>query len=99
MENSKSNKRKPTITATEINIAIANRNTLVAHIEHIIKVGQHGISYKHDPTNNDSFFIALKRKDCGCEYNFKEAKDIPSTSLICKHGNQIIRYTDEEILN
>lgn len=89
---------RPIITHTDISVSAKNREVLIGNIQKMI-YDFSGRFYVSHPYNEKHFFISLVRKDCGCKYEYKEIKDIPSTTLFCKHGNQIIRYTDEEILN
>jgi hypothetical protein len=91
-------KKAKHITLTEISIVTRNRTQFINDINHSILIAS-GMPYINDATNEDSFYIRVNRSDCKCEFTYKTAKEIPVSSLFCKHGNQIIRYTDEEILN
>ena len=82
----------------EINITTPNRDSLISHIHHIL-LSMNGVPYEHNANSEKSYFFKIGRKDCGCEFTYIHPEEVPKSSLFCKHGNQIIRYTDEETLN
>jgi hypothetical protein len=91
-------KKAKHITLTEISIIARNRTQFITDINHSILMAS-GTPYINDPTNENSYYLRLNRHDCKCEHIYRTVEEIPLSSLFCKHGNQIIRYTDEEILN
>ena len=77
--------------AKVINILADNKKVLVMSI--LDKLSLANLEMLHD---RDSKFILLHitRDDCGCEFSYKTELDIPSESVICEHGNEVIRYTN-----
>ena len=88
----------PIIKTSEISVEVKDKPQLIKCLQQtILQVS--GNVYVYNPNDKNSYFLKLDRNDCGCSYIFRKPKDLPVGSLFCKHLNQIIRYTSEELTN
>ncbi len=74
-----------------INIIATNREALTRKVMSKIDSESLNKLLKRDP---EFTLLHIVRNDCGCDFSYKTELDIPSESVVCKHGNEVIRYTD-----
>jgi hypothetical protein len=74
-----------------INILADNKKVLVMSILDKLSLSSLEMLHRRD---HKFTLLHITRDDCGCEFSYKTELDIPNESVICEHGNEVIKYTN-----